>query len=58
MDSETDEVRAWLMRAQQLRELGAFEKDPRSAEALLARASDLEAKAAAAAKLAGRVDAR
>jgi len=30
MGADVDEVRRWRLRARQLRELGAFEKDPRA----------------------------
>ena len=47
MTDATEEIRIWRSSARQLRELGAFEKDPTVAGELLARAKLLEAKVAA-----------
>lgn len=45
-DDVADEIRSWRSSARQLRELGAFEKDPTVAGELLERAKLLEAKVA------------
>jgi hypothetical protein len=48
MDAEPEKIARLRQQARQLRELSAFEKDPKAAREMIALANDLESKVAAA----------